>query len=111
MIVELLFAHRNLITLEIFDTETHSTKFDSVKFLNLVIVFSGFIFERPGYKPKSVDTLFLLIGGASGVIEIVTLGILFEETKAACVWTLGLVNNVVGLVKIYLIIVPYYLTL
>jgi hypothetical protein len=111
LIIEFLLAHGNLITLEIFDTESYSSKFDSVKFLNLVIVFSGFIFERPGDKPKSINALFFLIGGGSSVIEVITFGILLEEAKAACVWALRLINNVIGLVEIYLIIVPYNLAL
>ena len=45
LFVKLSFAHGDLIALEIFDSEPDSTKFDSVKFLNLVIVFSSFIFE------------------------------------------------------------------
>ena len=45
LVVELSLAHHNLIALEIFDSESDSTKFDSVKFLNLIIVLSGFIFQ------------------------------------------------------------------
>ena len=80
MVVELGLTHRDLIALEIFDTETYSSKFDSVKFLNLVVVFSGFIFERPCNEPKSVNTLFLLVGSCSSVVEIVAFSVLLKET-------------------------------
>ena len=45
LVVKLTFTHGNLITLEVFHSEANSTQFNSVKFLNLVIVFSSFIFE------------------------------------------------------------------
>lgn len=111
MVIELLLAHRDLITLEIFDSESDSSKFDSVKFLNLVIVFSGFIFERPCNQPKSVDTLFLLIGSTCCVIQVVPLGILLQKAEAASVGTLCLVDDIIGFIEIDLIIVAYYLSL
>lgn len=45
LVVKLALTHRNLVTLEVFYSEANSTEFNSVKFLNLVIVFSSFIFE------------------------------------------------------------------
>lgn len=45
LVVKLTFTHRNLITLEVLHSKANSTQFNSVKFLNLVIVFSSFIFE------------------------------------------------------------------
>lgn len=111
LVVELLLAHHDLIALEIFDSESNSTKFDSVKFLNLVIVFSGFIFEGPGNKPESVYTFFLLVGSCKSVVQVVALGVLLQETQAAGIWVLGGVNHIVRLVEVNLIIIAYYLTL
>lgn len=45
LVVKLALTHRNLITLEVLHSKANSTQFNSVKFLNLVIVFSSFIFE------------------------------------------------------------------
>jgi len=45
LVIELTFTHRNLITLEVFYSKSNPSEFNSVKFLNLVIVFSSFIFE------------------------------------------------------------------
>lgn len=111
LVIEFLFTHHDLIALKIFDSEPNSTEFDSVKFLNLVIVLSGFIFERPCYKPESVNAFLFLSGSCSSMVEVVTLSVFLEETEAAGVWVLSLINNIVGLVKIYLIIITYYLTL
>lgn len=83
LVVELRLAHHNLVALEILDSESHSSKFDGVKFLNLVIVFSGFIFKRPGNKPKSVNAFFFLGGSCSSVVEVVTLSIFLEEAETA----------------------------
>lgn len=111
LIIELLLTHHDLIALKIFDSEPNSTEFDGVKFLNLVIVLSGFIFERSCYKPESVNAFLFLSGSCSSVVEVVTLSIFLEETEAAGVRVGSLINNIVGLVKIYLIIITYYLTL
>jgi hypothetical protein len=45
LLVKLLLTHHVFVTPEIFDSESDPTKFDSVKFLNLIIVLSGFIFK------------------------------------------------------------------
>lgn len=111
LIIELLLTHHDLIALEIFDSESNSTKFDSVKFLNLVIVFSGFIFEGPGDKPESIYTFFLLVGSCKSVVQVVALCVLLQETQAAGIWVLGRVNHIVRLVEVNLIIIAYYLTL
>jgi len=111
LVIELLFTHHDLIALKIFNSEPNSTEFDSVKFLNLVIVLSGFIFERPCYKPESINTFLFLTGSCSSVVEIVTFSVFLEETETAGVWVLSLINNIIGLVKIDLIIITYYLTL
>lgn len=46
LVVELSFTHHDLVTLEVLDSESNSTQFNGVKFLNFVVVFSSFIFER-----------------------------------------------------------------
>ena len=109
--IELLLAHGNLIALEIFYSEANSSKFDGVKFLNLVIVFSSFVFERSRDQPKSVDTLFFLIGSSSSVIQVVAFSILLEEAEAPGIGVSCRINNIVGLVEVNLIIVAYYLSL
>jgi len=50
-------SHIHLITVEIFNSEPHSTKFDSVKLLNFVVIFTFRAFERADDKPESVDRL------------------------------------------------------
>jgi hypothetical protein len=111
LVVELLLTHHDLITLEIFDPESDSSKFDSVKFLNLVVVFSRFIFQGSSDEPESINALFLLVDSCSSMVQVVALGVLLEEAEAAGIWVLSLINYIVRLVEIDLIIVPYYLTL
>lgn len=111
LVIELLFAHHDLIALEIFYSESYSTEFDSVKFLNLVIVFSGFIFERAGHEPEPINALLLLIGSCSRVVKVVSLGVLLQQAQAAGIRVLRLVNDIVRFVKVDLIIIAYYLTL
>ena len=106
-----MLAHRDLIALEILDSEPDPTKFDSVKFLNLIVVFSSFIFEGPGNQPESVDALLFLVSGAGSMIQVVAFCILLQETEASGVWTLSLVDDIVGLVEIYLVVVANNLAL
>ena len=54
LIVKLTFRHCNLITFEIFHSKTDSSKLDSIKFLNLVIILSGLILQGTGNKPKPI---------------------------------------------------------
>lgn len=50
-------SHIHLIAVEIFYSEPDSTKFDSVKLLNFVVIFTFRAFERADDKPESVDRL------------------------------------------------------
>ena len=111
LVIELSFAHHDLIALEIFYSEAHSSKFDGVKFLNLVIVFSGFIFERPGDKPESIYAFFFLSSSSSCMVKVVSFCIFLKKTETTCVRTLLLINHVIWLIEVNLIIVSYYLTL
>lgn len=80
LVIELSFTHLNLIALEIFYSEAHSSKFDGVKFLNLVVVFPGFVFERPGDKPESVYAFFFLSGSCSCMVKVVSFCIFLKKT-------------------------------
>jgi hypothetical protein len=111
LIVEFSFTHHNFVALEIFDSESNSSKFDGVKFLNLVIVLSSFIFQRAGYEPEPIHAFLFLVKSCGGVIKIISFLILFEQAETAGIGIGRLINNVVRLVEIDLIIVAYYLPL
>lgn len=111
LVVQLQLTHLDLVTLEIFYSEPDPTDFDSVKFLNLVIVLSSFIFEGAGNEPKLVNTLLLLVGGGGSVVKIVAFGIFLQKAETASIRTLLIVDLVIRLVKIYLIVIPDDLTL
>lgn len=111
LVIKLFLTHRYLIAFEIFYSKSDTTKFDSIKFLNLVIIFSSFIFKRSSYEPKSINTFLLLVGSSSSVIKIVALCVFLEQAQTTSIRTLSRVYNVVWLIEINLIIVPYYLTL
>lgn len=63
LVIKFTFTHWDLITLEVFNSKSNSSKLDCIKFLNLVIVFSSLIFERTSYEPKAINTFLLLIDG------------------------------------------------
>ena len=111
LVVKLLLTHHDLIALEVLDSEADSSKFDGVKFLNLVIVLSGFVFQRPCYKPQSIHAFLFLVGSCSSMVQVVALSILFEKAEASSIWIGSGINNVIGFVKVDLIIIAYYLTL
>ena len=111
LVVELSFTHHDFIALEIFDSESNSSKFDGVKFLNLVIVLSGFIFQRTGHEPEPIHAFLFLVKSCCSVIKIISFLILFKQAEATGIGVSSLINNVVGLIEIDLIIVAYYLTL
>lgn len=111
LVIKLTFTHGDLITLEIFYSEANSSKFDGVKFLNLIVVFSGFIFKRSSDQPKSVDTLFFLSCSSRGVIQVVALCVLLEEAETPSIGVLSLIDDIVWLVEVNLIVISYYLSL
>ena len=45
LIVQFFLGHFYLVASEIFDSESHSSKLDSVKLLDFVVVFTSFIFK------------------------------------------------------------------
>lgn len=61
LIVEFFRCQIHLFTTEVFDSEAHTTQFDGVKLLNLVIKFAFRVLERAHYKPKTVDRFFFSI--------------------------------------------------
>jgi hypothetical protein len=111
LVVKLAFTHWNLVTLEVFYSEANSTEFNSVKFLNLVIVFSSFIFEWAGNKPEAVNALLFLVDGWSSVVEVVAIVVFFKEAEATSVGVLCRVDNIIWLVEIDLIVVANNLPL
>ena len=45
LLIELPLGHLLLVTSEVLHSEPHSTKFNSVKFLDLVVIFAGLILQ------------------------------------------------------------------
>jgi hypothetical protein len=80
--------------------------------LDFVVVFAVFVFQRSSNQPKSVHTFFFLILLQDfGVIEVVALSVLLEETETLSAGLLDGVDDMVQFGKINLVIVSNNLTL
>jgi len=67
-----------VVTSKVSNSEPNSTQFDSVEFLNSVVILAVFIFKRSSNKPQSVDRLFFLVKGSNGMVKIVTTFVFLE---------------------------------
>jgi len=111
LLIQLFSGKLKIVAFEIFNSKSYSTKFDSVKLLDFVIVFSLFIFERSSNKPKSIYRFFFLFFRSNSMVKIVALIIFFELAKTPSIWMLFCINYVIRLSEINLIIISNDLSL
>jgi hypothetical protein len=64
----------HLIAVVVFHSEAHSTNFDRVKFLDFVVIFAFWRFQRPDYQPQSVNRF--VFGLVVAMVD--------EEAASAC---------------------------
>jgi hypothetical protein len=63
----------NGVAPEILDPKPYSAELDGVKLFNLVVILALLIFQRPCYKPESVNGLLFLFVSSYGVIKEIAL--------------------------------------
>jgi len=106
LMVQFFLGHLHEVTFEILDSEPNSSELDSVKLLDLVVIFASFVLQRSSYQPKSINRLFFLFFGANSVVKEIAFFIFFELAKTPAVWMLDLVDDMIRLSEIYLILIP-----
>jgi len=55
LMVQFFLGHLHEVTFEILDSEPNSSELDSVKLLDLVVIFASFVLQRSSYQPKSIN--------------------------------------------------------
>lgn len=80
LLIQFGFRHMEFLATEVLYSESHTTKLDSIKLLDFIVVFAWLIFQRSGYKPESVDGFLLLSFSARSMIKVITILIPFEQT-------------------------------